>query len=157
MLMTNASVYLAIAEEAQAESARLAKLARRPKPDGQPGVIVTYDPNQKSFKNSLIAIVFATMYLETIFYLLGTKQFGSAEYNKEHDRKRLEDKLLLFGVKDHDLQTATKRLRERRKDLIHEKADLTANVVYAAQDEAKHAIALVKTITEELALSKSRR
>ena len=157
MLMTNASVYLAIAEEAQAESERLAKLARRPKPDGQPGVIVTYDPNQKSFKNSLIAIVFATMYLETIFYLLGTKQFGSAEYNKEHDRKRLEDKLLLFGVKDHDLQTATKRLRERRKDLIHEKADLTANVVYAAQDEAKHAIALVKTITEELALSKSRR
>lgn len=97
------------------------------------------------------------MYLETIFYLLGTKQFGSAEYNKEHDRKRLEDKLLLFGVKNHDLQTATKRLRERRKDLIHEKADLTANVVYAAQDEAKHAIALIKTITEELALSKSRR
>jgi hypothetical protein len=156
MLMTNANVYLAIAEEAQAESERLAKLARRPNPDGEPGVIVTYDPDQKSFKNSLVAIVFATMYLETISYLLGTKQFGSVEYNKEHDRKCLEDKLLLFGLKDLDLRTATKRLRERRKDLIHEKADLTVNVVYAAQDEAKHAIELVKTITEKLALSKPR-
>src|SRR5277367_5008613 len=100
MLMTNANVYLAIAEEAQAESERLAKLARRPKPDGDPGVIVTYDPDQKSFKNSLIAIVFATMYLEALFYLLGTKQFGSAKYNKEHDRKSLEDKLLLFDLED---------------------------------------------------------
>ena len=156
MLVTNANVYLDIAEEAQAESERLAKIARRPKPNGDPGVIVTYDPEQKSFKNSLIAIVFATMYLETMFYLLGTRQFGSDEYNKEHDRKRLEVKLLLFDLKDHDLRTAAKRLRERRKDLVHEKADLTANVIYAAQDEAKHAIELVKTITEKLALSKSR-
>ncbi|HKN30080.1 MAG TPA: hypothetical protein VJY34_20265 [Roseiarcus sp.] len=147
---------MAIAEEAQVESERLAKLARRPKPAGEPGVIVTYDPDQKSFKNSLIAIVFATMYLEAIFYLLGTKKIGSAEYNKEHDRKCLEDKLLLFDLKDHDLRAATKRLRERRKDLIHEKADLTTSVFYAAQDEAKHAIELVKTITEKLALSKSK-
>jgi hypothetical protein len=125
MLMTNASVYLAIAEEAQAQSERLAKLARRPKPDGEPGVIVTYDPDQKSFKNSLIAIVFAAMYIEAIFYILGTQKFGSAKYNKEHDRKCLEDKLSLFDLKDDDLRTAAKRLRERRKDLIHEKADLT--------------------------------
>lgn len=156
MLMTNANVYLAIAEEAQAESERLAKLARRPKPDGEPGVIVTYDPDQKSFKTSLITIVFATMYLEALFYILGTKKFSSVKYNKEHDRKCLEDKLPLFDLKDDDLRIATKRLRERRKDLIHEKADLTVNVFYAAQDEAKHAIVLVKTITERLALSKSK-
>ena len=154
--MTNANVYLAIAEEAQAESERLAKLARRPKPDGQPGVIVTYDPDQKSFKNSLITIVFATMYLEALFYVLGTKKFDSATYNKMYDRKCLEDKLSLFDLKDDDLRIATKRLRERRKDLIHEKADLTANVFYAAQDEANHAIVLVKTITERLALWKSK-
>jgi hypothetical protein len=130
MLMTNANVYLAIAEDAQAESERLAKLARRPKPDGEPGVIVTYDPDQKSFKSSLITIVFSTMHLEALLYIIGTKKFGSVKYNKEHDRKCLEDKLPLF--------------------------DLTANVFYAAQDEAKHAIALVKTITERLGLSKSK-
>ena len=82
MLLTNASLYLAIAEEAQAESERLAKLARRPKPDGEPGVIVTYDPEQKSFKNSLIAIVFSTMYLEALFYLLGTKNLARPNITK---------------------------------------------------------------------------
>jgi hypothetical protein len=81
MLMTNANVYLAIAKDAQAESERLATLARRPKPGGEPGFIVTYDPEQKSFKHSLIAIVFATMYLEALFYLLGIRKFGSAIYN----------------------------------------------------------------------------
>lgn len=154
MLMTNANAFLAIAEEAQAESERLAKLARRPKPNGERGVIVTYDPDQKSFKSSLIAIVFATMYLETIFYILGTKKFGSVNYNKDHDRKCLEDKLTLFELNDDDLRIATKRLRERRKNLIHEKADLTASVFYVAQHEARYAIRLVKTITERLALSK---
>jgi hypothetical protein len=97
------------------------------------------------------------MYLEAIFYLLGTTKFGSAAYNKEHDRKCLEDKLLLFGLDDPTLRAATKQLREHRKDLIHEKADLTANVFHAAQDEAKHAIEIVKTIREKLALSKSKR
>jgi hypothetical protein len=156
MLMTNANVYFAIAEDAQAESERLAMLARRPKPDGDTGVIVTYDPDQKSFKNSLVAIVFAAMYLEALFYLLGTRKFGSAKYNKEYDRKCLEDKLLLFALKDDDLRIATKRLRECRRNLIHEKADLTANVLHVAQDEGKHAIELVKTITEKLGLSKSK-
>ena len=157
MLMTNANVYLAIAKDAQAESERLAMLARRPKPDREPGVIVTYDPDQKSFRNSLIAIVFATMYLEALFYIVGTRRFGSAKYNNEYDRRCLEDKLSLFDIEDDDLRTATKRLRECRRDLVHEKADLTAKVIYAAQDEAKHAIALIKAIKEKMAYSKSNR
>lgn len=157
MLMTNANVFLAIAEEAQAESEQLAKLARRPKPNGEPGITVTYDPDQKSFKSSLIAIVFATMYLEAIFYILGIKKFGSDKYNKEYDYKCLEDKLPLFELNDDDLRAAAKQLRERRRELVHEKADLTESVFYVAQDEAKHAIKLVKTITERLALSRSKR
>jgi hypothetical protein len=55
-MITNVDVYFAIAEEALAESERLEKLARRPKPDGEPGVIVTYDPERKSFKNSLYQV-----------------------------------------------------------------------------------------------------
>jgi hypothetical protein len=164
-MITNVDVYFAIAEEALAESERLEKLARRPKPDGEPGVIVTYDPERKSFKNSLVAIVFAGMYLDALFYILGAKQFGKARYNKKHDNKSLEDKLQLFGLFDKDLLAEAERFRKRRRELIvHEKAvqisDLTVDTFYIAQEEAKKALSLVKEVTEKLAriapLSKER-
>jgi hypothetical protein len=154
-MITNVDVYFAIAEEALAESERLEKLARRPKPDGDPGVIVTYDPEQKSFKNSLIAIVFAEMYLNALFYILGTKQFGKAQYNKKYDKKSLEEKLQVFGLSDKNLLAEAKRFRKRRKELVHEKAvqisDLTGDTIYIAQEEAKKALSLVKEVTEKLA------
>jgi hypothetical protein len=137
-MITNVDVYFAIAEEALAESERLEK---RPKPDGAPGVIVTYDPERKSFKNSLVAIVFAGMYLDALFYILGAKQFGKAQYNKKHDNKSLEEKLQLFGLSDKDLLAEAERFRKRRRELVHEKAvqisDLTVDTIYIAQEEAK--------------------
>jgi hypothetical protein len=39
-MITNVDVYFAIAEEAQAESDRLEKLARRPNPDSEGGFIL---------------------------------------------------------------------------------------------------------------------
>ncbi|HUZ91202.1 MAG TPA: hypothetical protein VMU78_04795 [Methylocella sp.] len=154
-MITNVDVYFAIAEEALAESERLEKLARRPKPDGDPGVIVTYDPERKSFKNSLVAIVFAGMYLDALFYILGAKQFRKAQYNKKHNNKSLEEKLPLFGLSDKDLLAEAKRFRKRRRELVHEKAvqisDLTVDTIYIAQEEAKKALSLVKKVTEKLA------
>jgi hypothetical protein len=92
-MISNLDVYLAIAEEALAESERLEKLARRPQPDGEPGFIVTYDPERKSFKNSLVAIVFAGMFLEACFYIECVKRFGKAEYNNNVDRQTYEKNL----------------------------------------------------------------
>lgn len=121
-MITNVDVYFAIAEEALAEFERLEKLARRPKPDGEPGVIVTYDPQRKSFKNSLVSIVFAGMYLDALFYILGTKRFGKGRYNKKYDNKSLEEKLQLFGLSDKDLLAEAEQFRKRRRQLVHEKA-----------------------------------
>jgi hypothetical protein len=116
-MLTNVDVYFAIAEEAQAESDRLEKLARRPNPDSEGGFIITRDPERKSFKNSLVAIAFASMFLESCFYIAGVKRFGKEDYNNNHDRKTYEQKLQLFGLCDPELLAEAKRFREIRKDL----------------------------------------
>jgi len=69
-MLSNANVYLAIAEEALAVSKQLDEASRRAKPDGQPGFVITYDPERTSFKQSLIAIVFAGIYLESLLYIV---------------------------------------------------------------------------------------
>jgi hypothetical protein len=154
-IITNLDVYVAIAEEALAESERLEKLARRPKPGGEPGDMLAYDPEQKSFKNSLVAIVFAGMYLDALFYILGTKRFGKARYNKKHDNKSLEEKLSLFGLCDKATLAEAERFRKIRRELVHEKAvqisDLTVGTIHIAQEEARKALSLVKEVTENLA------
>jgi len=153
-MITNAHVYLAIAVEAQAESDRLEKLGRRPMPDGQPGEIITYDPEQRSFKNALIAIAFATMFLEAAFYITGVERFGKSAYIQKHDRKTYEEKLRLFGVYDEEIIAAAKHCREVRRDLVHEKAadlnELAPSEIYTAQVEARNALALVKQVAERL-------
>ena len=151
-MITNIDVYFAIAEESQAEAERLENLARRPNPDG--GFIITYDPERKSFKNSLIAITFAGIYLESLLYMVGVKKFGRDEYDKKYDHKSYEDKLKLFGVTDATLLAEAKHVREMRRDLVHEKAvefgDLTAAAIHVAQDEAKKTVSFVKKVKERL-------
>jgi hypothetical protein len=152
-MITNVDIYLAIATESQAEAERLETLSRRPNPDG--GFIITYDPARKSFKNSLIAITFAGIYLDSLLYIAGVKRFGRRKYNKKYDKKSYEDKLQLFGMTDETLLTEAAHFREMRRDLVHEKAvevgDLMADAIHVAQDEAKKAVSLVKKVAEKLA------
>ncbi len=154
-MVTNLYVYQAIAEEAQAESERLEKLARKPKADGEPGFVITYDPEQNSFKHSLIAIAFAGMFLEALFYITGIKRFGKLEYNKRYDHKlQYEGKIELFGLHDPELLAETKRFRMMRNELVHDKdveiSELDADAIYTAQDEAARAISFVKQVAERL-------
>jgi hypothetical protein len=121
-LVSNLDVYLSIAEEAVAESERLEKLARTPMAEGEPGFIIRYDPERKSFKNSLVAITFAGIYLEALFYIVGISRFGRIEYDNSHDRKTYEQKLALFGVSDPVLLRRCEHFRKMRKDVVHEKA-----------------------------------
>ena len=151
-MITNVDIYFAIAAEAQDEAERLENLSRRPNPDG--GFIITYDPERKSFKNSLIAITFAGIYLEALLFIAGVHQFGKKKYNKKYDNKSYKDKLQLFGVTDEALLAEAEHFREMRRDLVHEKAvqvgDLTADAIHIAQDEAKKAVSFVKKVAEKL-------
>jgi len=150
-MISNIDVYFAIASEAVAEAERLENAARRPKPDGEPGFIITYDPEKKSFKASLIAIVFAGMYLESLFYLNGAKRFGRKKYNKKLDKTlSYEEKLELFGIRDQAILAEAAHFRKMRRDLVHEKAvrvsDLTADKIHFAQGEAKKALSFVRKV-----------
>jgi hypothetical protein len=152
-LLTNLHVYLQIAEDAAAESRRLLEEGRRPKPDGQPGYIVTWDPDRRSFKQSLIAIAFTGMYLEALLALVGKERLGKDQY-KKIDRFTYEEKLKKLGVSDSSLLLDCKRFREARNDLVHEKAldlgELTPSTMRTAQEEASLGIELVKAIADAL-------
>ena len=148
-MISNANVYLAIAEEALAESKRLDEAARIPRPDGQPRFVVTYDPEHTSFKRSLIAIVFAGIYLEALLYMVGVEQLGRDAYMKI-DRKHYEEKLQALGVTDIETLATCKRFRDARNDLVHEKAieplAIDGTALRTAQREAEIAVSFVRSI-----------
>lgn len=152
-MITNVDACLEIAEEALAEAERLDQIARTPKPNGEPGFIIQYDRERKSFKNSLIAIAFAGIYFEALLYIAGTKRYGKTTYERKYDRKTYEEKLQLLGIVDTRLLEQAAVFRKRRSELVHEKAveisEVTAAAMHTAQDEAKRAIALVREITRE--------
>jgi hypothetical protein len=150
-VFTNLSIYLAIAEEALAESTRLLEAGRTPKPDGQPGYILSSDPGRKSFKQSFIAIAFAGMYLEALVALIGRARLGKAFY---------DEKLKVLGVNDERDLASCKRFRETRNNLIHEKAldfealrpdkKIRKKEIRVAQEEASLAVDFVKSIGSKL-------
>jgi hypothetical protein len=139
-MITNVRTYLAIAEEALDESERLAVLARRPKPDGEHGHIVSFDPHQRSLKNSLVAIVFSATHLESVIYIVWMRTRGRLSYEK-HKHKSYERKLVYLGLCDRDILFDTARFRELRNGIVHERAlevaELTGVALQSAQDEAR--------------------
>ena len=141
-MFTNAETYLAIAKAAllasQTESAR-----RTRNSDG--AVIVEYDREQSSFKQSLIAIVFAAVYLESLLYREGRRRLGQAY----RDGASYEAKVNALGIVDEEVLAGCERLRNVRKGIVHEKAAAAADVgkFVPAQQEAAAAVALVERIS----------
>ncbi len=152
-VFSNLSVYLAVAEEALADSHRQFNVARAPKPDAQPGYIIEYDPQQRSFKNSLIAIAFAGIYLEALLGVIGNASLGKELYNKLDRQTTYEEKLRLLGIADSQLLNNCKRFREARNDLIHEKSIdisfLNVSKIRMAQEEAEFAVALILEVRKK--------
>ncbi len=149
-MLSNANVYLAIAEEALAESKKLDEASQRPRPDGEPGIVKTLDPERTSFKQSLIAMVFAGIYLDALLYIVGTDKLGKDKY-KKIDREHYEKKLRALGVTDTKTLTTCKRFREARNDLVHEKAiephaGVGGTTFRTAQREAEIGVSFVRSI-----------
>jgi len=100
-------------------SEELSARQRQPRPGG--GEIIKFDPDQRSFKHSLIAIVFAGVYLEALLYLHGCRLLGKVAY-KKIDWNTYEEKLRAYGITDQSLLDAAKEFRIARRELVHEKA-----------------------------------
>lgn len=146
-VVTNIAVYKAIADEAYEEMVRSIATMRRPKPDGSPGWIITYDPKQTSFKQSMISIVFAGMWLEAFTHLLIVKNFGKEKF-KEYDRKSYEEKIRLLGCTEMKLLDRVAQFRTTRKSVVHEKAHLDDGEIKKAQNEAENAHEMLVAIYE---------
>jgi hypothetical protein len=145
-VMTNIHTSLAITKEAFAKSEEIGARQTRPRPGG--GFVVTWDPNQTSFKHSLIAIVFAAVYLEALLYQQGTKLLGRVAYKKV-DGKSYEEKLQALGVTDQGLLDAAKEFRRARRELVHEKAHDNTSI-RIAQGESAKALALIDRVRRAL-------
>ena len=144
-LDTNMSVYRAITLDAHQKMHEQISAGRRPKGDGSPGWIINFDPDQGSFKQAMIAIVFAGMWLEALLHLLIVRDHGAEKF-REYDFKSYADKIRLLGCLDKKLLDAAERFQKSRKELVHEKAHFDGGKGKAAQDEADNAHELLVTI-----------
>lgn len=149
LIYTNVSTYRAIAIEAFEAMQELVESGRQPKGDGSPGWILQFDPNQKSFKQAMIVIVFTGMWLEALLHLLIVRDHGEAKF-REVDYKSYEEKLRLVGIDDNSILEAAARFRIARKELVHEKAHFNAGETQTAQDEARNAYQLMLAIDTAL-------
>ena len=144
-VITNVSIYKAIAIGAHAAMHELTKAGRRPKDDGSPGWIITFDPEQKSFKQAMIAIAFTGMWLEAFLHLRIVSDHGLKKF-KEYDFKSYADKLQLLGCSEPAIIEAAQKFQKCRKELIHEKAYCDSGQISTAQDEADNANQLLLAV-----------
>ena len=145
LILTNIRVYYKIAKEAHLAMKHDLSRNIRSNPNGDTGWIVTFDPEQKSFKNSLIAIVFSGIFIEALFHLLITKTKG-VETFKEYDFKSYRDKLILLGCVDEKILNHSIEFKKLRKEVVHEKANLDNGQISIAQTEAEAAINFVNEV-----------
>ena len=145
IIFTNISVYKAISEEAYLKMRELDEAGRSPKPDGSKGWIIKYDPDQKSFKQAMISIVFTGMWLEALMHLKIIQKFDEKKF-KEYDFKSYKEKLCLLGCNDKNILERAEKFRKCRKDLVHEKAHFDTGEIKRAQGEAENARQLLVDI-----------
>ncbi|MCY4059717.1 MAG: hypothetical protein OXG44_17155 [Gammaproteobacteria bacterium] len=146
-VFTNVHIFGAIADAAYERMSDDMDRNVRPMPDGSPGTVKTFDPEQQSFKDAMISIVFSCIWLEALLHLLIVRKFGRKCFRKV-DRRRSSygKKLSLLGCSDDRLLEWAERLRKSRNQLVHENAHLEYSEegmfqgeVKTAQDEAENA------------------
>jgi hypothetical protein len=148
---TNIRVFYQIAQESIAAVRADLAANRRPKPNGEPGFIIRWDPDRKGFKTAFVAIVFSGIFIESALHILIAQRLGVGTAESE-DRKTYEEKLELLGCTDADLVGRCMEYRNSRKAIVHEKAFLDDDTFCTAQDEAEKAIALVDLIVNRFSL-----
>jgi len=152
-IFSDSRIYRDIAVEALSASESAFSAGSRPKEDGSSGRVLAYDPEHRSFKQSMIAIVFAGLYIEARLWLHGCSRLGIAKY-RSIDRRPLEDRLPALGVSDAMLRDDLKEYRESRKSLVHEKPvplSMETSPTRVAQTEAAKAMALMDRVDRALA------
>jgi hypothetical protein len=152
LIITNSFFYFKIANDAFISMEKGLKESIRPKPNGEEGNILTFDPDRKTFGNSLVSVVFFGMYLDSLLHIMVSRKIGVEEYRKHIDRKTYEEKLKLLGINEQVLLDRVKEFREGRNELVHEKALLPSDSK-TGQDEARKCYELMQELNILLGVS----
>ena len=96
-ILTNVGVYRSIADAAYRKVSEDMGENVRPRPDGDPGVIKAFDPEQLSFKQAMISVVFTCIWLEATLHLLIVGKHGRKCF-REVDKVPYETKLHLWTL-----------------------------------------------------------
>ena len=148
---TTSSVYLMIAREAAENMDKELSKIMRPKPTGEAGFVITFDPERKSFKEALIAIVFSGIYLDAVLHIQIAKKLGLHQC-KTLDKASYEVKLRKLGCTDESIINDAQRYRLSRREVVHEKSYLNKYSMNIAQDEARLSIDLVERVRVHLCI-----
>lgn len=148
---TNVWTFYDIAHEAYSLMGQLEPPSVTPKPNGEPGRVLVFDPTQRSFKAALTTIVFCGVYLEAMLHLELVRKFGEAGAEK-HDRKVYKNKLILLGCNNEAVLEASEHYRIIRREVVHEKAYPDSAHVRTAQVEAKKSIQFIDNVNEEIGI-----
>ena len=159
-IISNRNTYLAIAEEALAKALEIEAKDSQPMPEQSPGTILVRDPAQASFKQSLIAIVFAGVYLDAFLSVATRHQrrvrirqarVGSPHRRPRKSRNRYTSALTKLGITDAEILTACDRFKDARDQLVHEQpiklSQGKSGEILIAQREAEHALSFVRAVT----------
>ena len=159
-VLTNVGIYRSIADDAYRQMAADMAENVRPGPEGSDVVIKTFDPEQLSFKQAMISVVFTCIWLEAVLHLLIVGKLGRKAYTRKVDRSGYGAKLSLLGCRDETLLRNVGRLRQARRELVHEKAHLEFNdageftgELRGAQDEAENARAVMLAVERGFGLA----
>lgn len=145
IVLTNVRAYREVVEESHATMLETMRKQCRPKVNGDPGRIITFDPSKKAFKQAMICIVFAGMWLEAELHIQLGWRCGK-DVAKDADRKSWEEKLRTLGVVDEALLKKVGEFRRSRKDLVHEKAFFSQDILSTAEDSAEQAYHVVERV-----------
>ena len=153
-LLTNVRTYRSIADDAYRRmSADMDAQHVRPGLEGSGAALKIFDPEQLSFKQAMISVVFTCIWLEAALHLLIVGTLGRDAYTKMVDYSGYGDKLALLGCGDEELLGNAERLQQARRELVREKAHLEFNdagefmgELKTAQDEAGNARAVMLAV-----------
>jgi len=144
-VFTNLHIYQSIALGAFDIVQTELESCRQPKPDGSPGWIITFDPEQKSFKQAMVCIAFAGMWYEAIVHLKMVELLGESTA-KEWDRRSYRNKLEKLGCTDQLTLDQVQEFADARNELMHEKAYWNQDTATTAQKQAEKAVKFINTV-----------
>ena len=148
---TNCTIFRQIVDESYIAMKKSTEEHRRPNPTSDVGSIITVDPSHAGLKSALNVIVFAGIWLEAYLHLVAVSRLGKGAA-KKFDRKAYEDKLTQLECSNSDILDKAKRLRNTRREIVHEKAHFDSGEIKIAQTEAQLAYELVTSVETEITL-----